>query len=56
MVLSGSAIGAQMVLPWPYGTIITVGYSYPILIHNMLKWSRAWNASIDEQNKPAGTM
>jgi hypothetical protein len=39
-------------LPFPYGTVVSLLFTYPLLIYYMLKWSRAWNASIDAENLP----
>ena len=57
MLITGAVSYAlEAILPFPFGTVTSIALTFPLLIHYMLKWSRGWNASIDAENKPAGTM
>jgi len=50
------SVGLEMLFPWPYGLISDLAFSLSFMSYIVNKWSKVWNRSIDDQNKPAGTM
>ena len=55
LITAAVSFAFEEVLPFPYGMVTSLAFTYPLLIHYMLKWSRAWNASIDAENTPVRT-
>ena len=48
----GLSIGLQMLLPYPYGIIVTLVVIIPISVKYIRKWTIEWNRKVNDSSQP----